>query len=165
MVDFHTAVRLAHWLRNAAYQELPKDTGEAMIFRVCRPARYLFALWIILAGVFAVLSFFVAGIEWYIRAGYIPAFLLIFTQWPWAVILDREGISKRSYLGVRNTISWQDVSALAFDSTSRKFTVLGKPGQTIRCSGYLVSPATFYKEIYKRAASLGPMPTRTPFEG
>ena len=84
------------WFREAAYKELPKDTGDAMIFRVSRPARTIYRFWILLVGVFAVLTFFVDGIEWYIRAAYIPFFLLAFTQWPWAVVLERDGISKRS---------------------------------------------------------------------
>ena len=165
IVDVFGIIRLVQWLRGAAYKELPKNTGDAMIFRVCRPARYLYVFWIILAGVFAVLSFFVGGIEWFIHAGYIPAFLLVFTQWPWAVILDRHGVSKRSYFGFRNMISWPEVKALAYDTTSRKFTVFGKPGKIIRCSPYLVSPATFYHEMYKHASALGPMPKRMQFEG
>jgi hypothetical protein len=160
MVDVFAAIRLVQWFRNAAYKELPKDTGDAMIFRASRPARYVLRFWILLLGIFAVLTFFVGGIEWYIRAGYIPLFLLAFTQWPWAVALDREGISKRSYIGWRKTISWTDVTALAYDSSSRRFTVVGKPGQIIRCPRYLASPATFHHEMYKHAAALGPMPTR-----
>jgi hypothetical protein len=164
MVDIFLIFRLMRWFREAAYKELPNDIGDAMIFRVSRPARYLYRFWILLVGVFAVLTFFVGGIEWYLRAVYIPFFLLAFTQWPWAVILDREGISQRSYLSLRKTIRWTDVTALAYDSTSRRFTVVGKPRETIRCSPYLVSPATFYHEMYKHAAALGPMPKRESFE-
>jgi hypothetical protein len=164
MVDIFLTFRLMRWFREAAYKELPTDTGDAMIFRVSRPARYLYRFWILLVGVFAVLTFFVAGVEWYLSAAYIPFFLLAFTQWPWAVVLDRDGISKRSYLSLRKAIRWTDVTALAYDRTSRRFTVVGKPGQTIRCSPYLVSPATFYHEMYKHAAALGPMPTRETFE-
>jgi hypothetical protein len=164
MVDVFAAIRLVQWFRDSAYKELPKDTGDAMIFRVSRPARHIFAFLILLVGVFAVLSFFVSGIEWYLRAAYIPFFLLAFTQWPWAVVLDRDGISKRSYLGLRRTIRWTEVTALAYDNTSRRFTVVGKPGQMIRCPRYLVSPATFHHEMYKHAGGLGPMPTRRPPE-
>jgi hypothetical protein len=164
MVDVFAAIRLVQWFRDAAYKELPKDAGDAMIFRVSRPARYIFAFWILLVGVFAVLSFFVGGIEWYLRAAYIPFFLLAFTQWPWAVVLNRDGISKRSYLGLCRTIRWTEVTALAYDNTSRRFTVVGKPGQIIRCPRYLVSPATFRHEMYKHAGGLGPMPTRRPHE-
>jgi hypothetical protein len=164
MVDVFAAIRLVQWFRDAAYKELPKDTGDAMIFRVSLPARYLFRFWILPVGVFAVLSFFISGIEWDLRAAYIPFFLLAFTQWPWAVVLHRDGISKRSYLGLRRTIRWTDVTALAYDSTSRRFTVVGKPGQIIRCPRYLVSPATFHHEMYKDAGGLGPMPTRRPHE-
>jgi hypothetical protein len=160
MVDLFAAIRLARWFRDAAYKELPKDAGDVMIFRVCRPARYLFSFWIALAGVFAALSFSIGGVDWYIRVVCIPAFLAVFTQWPWAVVLGREGISRRSYAGLRHTISWPDVSALAYDTTSRRFTIVGKPGQIIRCSSYMVSPATFHHEMYKRAPALGPMPTR-----
>jgi hypothetical protein len=161
MVDVFAAIRLVQWFRNAAYKELPEDTGDAMIFRVSRPARHVLRFWILLVGVFAVLTFFVGGIEWYIRAAYIPMFLLAFTQWPWAVVVDRQGISKRSTIGLRKTISWADVTALAYDSSSRRFTVVGKPGQIILCPRYLVSPATFHHEMYKHAAALGPMPTRS----
>jgi hypothetical protein len=164
MVDVFAAIRLVQWFRDAAYKELPKDAGDAMIFRVSRPARYIFAFWILLVGVFAVLSFFVGGIEWYLRAAYIPFFLLAFTQWPWAVVLNRDGISKRSYLGLCRTIRWTEVTALAYDNTSRRFTVVGKPGQIIRCPRYLVSPATFRHEMDKHAGGLGPMPTRRPHE-
>jgi hypothetical protein len=164
MVDVFAAIRLVQWFRDAAYKELPEDTGNAMIFRVSRPARYIFGFWIFLVGVFAVLTFFIDGIEWYLRGAYIPFFLLAFTQWPWAVVLHRDGISKRSYLGLRTTILWAEATALAYDSTSRRFTVVGKPGQMIRCPRYLVSPATFCYEMYKRAGGLGPMPTRRPYE-
>lgn len=150
------------WFREAACKELPKDTGDAMIFRVSRPARYIYRFWILLVGVFAVLTFFIGGIEWSLRAAYIPFFLLAFTQWPWSVVLDRDGISTRSYLSLRKTIRWTDVTALTYDRTSRRWTVVGKPGQAIRCSPYLVSPATFYHEMYRHAAALGPMPTRSP---
>jgi hypothetical protein len=135
-----------------------------MIFRVSRPARYIFGFWILMVGVFAVLTFFIDGIEWYLRAAYIPFFLFAFTQWPWPVVLNRDGISNRSYLGLRKTIRWTEVTALAYDSTSRRFTVVGKPGQMIRCPRYLVSPATFHHEMYKHADGLGPMPTRRPYE-
>lgn len=161
MVDYFLTMRLVKWFRDAAYKELPTDTGDAIIFRVSRPARYVFGFWIALFAAFGVLSFLIGGIEWYIRAAYIPAFALIFTQWPWAVALDREGISKRSYSGIRKTISWPDVTALKYERNSRRWTVAGKSGQTIRCSPYLVSPATFYREVYKHAPALGPMPTRT----
>ena len=164
MADVLAAIRLVQWFRDTAYKELPEDTGDAMIFRVCRPARYLFRFWILLVGVFAVLTFFIDGIEWYLRAAYIPFFLLAFTQWPWAVLLNRDGVSKRSYFGFRKTIPWPDVTAVAYDSTSRRFTVVGKPGQIIRGPRYLVSPATFHHEMYKHAAALGPMPTRESFE-
>jgi hypothetical protein len=164
MVDIFLTFRLMRWFREAAYKELRTDTGDAMIFRVSRPARYLYRFWIVLVGVFAVLTFFVGGIEWYLRAAYIPFFLLACTQWPWAVVLTRDGISKRSCLSLRKTIRRTDVTALAYDSTSRRFTVVGKHGQTIRCSPYLVSPATFCHEMYKHAAALGPMPTRSSFE-
>ena len=164
MVDVFAAIRLVQWFRDVAYKELPKDTGDAMIFRVSRPSRTILRFWILLVGVFAVLTFFIEGIEWYLRAAYIPFFLLAFTQWPWAVVLNRDGISKRSYLGLRRTIFWTEVTALAYNSTSRRFTVVGKPGQMIRCPRYLVSPATFYHEMYKHAGGLGPMPTRGPHE-
>jgi len=164
MVDVFAAIRLVQWFRDSAYKELPKDTGDAMIFRVSRPARYIFGFWILLVGVFAVLTFFISSVEWYLRAAYIPFFLLAFTQWPWAVVVNRDCISKRSYLGLRRTIRWTEVTALAYDSTSRRFTVVGKPGQMIRCPRYLVSPATFYHEMYKHADGLGPMPTRRPYE-
>jgi hypothetical protein len=164
MVDVFAAIRLVQSFRDAAYKELPKDTGDAMIFRVSRPARYIFGFGILLVGVFAVLSFFIDGIEWYLRAAYIPFFLLAFTQWPWAVVLNLDGLSKRSYLGLRRTIRWTEVTALAYDNTSRRFTVVGKPGQMIRCPRYLVSPATFYHEMHKHAGGLGPMPTRRPYE-
>jgi hypothetical protein len=164
MVDVFAAICLVQWFRDAAYKELPKDTGDAMIFRVSRPARTILRFWILLVGVFAVLTFFIGGIEWYLRAAYIPFFLLAFTQWPWAVVLHRDGISKRSYLGLRRTILWNEVTALAYDSTSRRFTVVGQPGQFICCPRYLVSPATFRHDMYKRAEGLGPMPTRGPHE-
>jgi hypothetical protein len=164
MVDAFAAIRLTRWFRGAAYKELPKDAGDAMIFRVSRPARYLFRFWIVLAGVFAALTFFVGGVEWYIRAISIPAFLILLTQWPWPVILDRQGISKRTYFGVRKMIRWPEVTSLAFDGTSRRFTIVGQPGHIIRCSPYMVSPAAFHLQMYKRAAALGPMPTRTSFE-
>jgi hypothetical protein len=164
MVDILLAIHLAQRFREAAYKELPKDTGDALVFRVSRPARYLFNFWNTLAGVLAVLSFFISGVEWHIRAISIPAFLAIFTQWPWAVVLNRQGISKRSFFGIRKTISWPEVTSLAYDTTSRRFTILGKPGQIIRCSSYMVAPATFHHEMYKHATALGPMPTRTFLE-
>src|SRR5258706_14973984 len=55
------------------------------------------------------------GVGWYIRAGCIPVFLLIITQWPRAVILNRKGISKHSFVALRNTISWPDVTALSYE--------------------------------------------------
>jgi len=39
MVDVFAAIRLVQWFRDAAYKELPKDTGDVMIFRVSRPAK------------------------------------------------------------------------------------------------------------------------------
>jgi hypothetical protein len=162
MVDIVLAIHLVKRFRAAAYKELPKDTGDALVFRVCRPARYLFRFWIALAGLFAVLAFFVGGIEWHIRAISVPAFLAIFTQWPWAVVLDRKGVSKRRYVGIRKTIPWPEVTSLGYERASHRFTVVGKSGEIIRTSSYLVSPATFHHEMYKHAPGLGPMPTRTP---
>jgi hypothetical protein len=163
MADIFLAIHLVQRFREAAHKELPKDTGDALVFRVSRPARYLFSFWIALAGVFTVLSFSIAGVDWYIRAISIPAFLAVFTQWPWAVVLDRQGISKRSFFGIRNTIPWLEVTSLAYDTSSRRFTIFGKPGQIIRCSSYLVSPATFHHEMYKHATALGQMPKRESF--
>jgi hypothetical protein len=161
MVDIFFAIRLVKWFRAAAYKEPPKDAGDALVFRVSRPARYLFRFWIVVAGFFALLAFYVGATDWYIRAVSIPAFLVLFTQWPWAVVLDRRGVSRRTYVGIRKTIPWQEVTSLGYEHTSHRFTVAGKPGQIIRTSAYLVSPATFHHEIYKHAAALGPMPTRT----
>jgi hypothetical protein len=135
-----------------------------MVFNVSRPARFLFRFWILLVGCFAVLTFLIHDIESYLRAIYIPFFLLAFTQWPWAVVVHREGVSKRSCYGLRNTIPWAEVTAPTFDRNSGRITVVGKPGQTIRCSPYLVSPATFRLEMYKHATALGPMPIRESLE-
>jgi hypothetical protein len=163
MVNAFPAIRLTRWLRGAAYKEFPKDAGDALIFHLSRPARYLFRFWIVLAGVIGVSTFFV-GVEWYVGAISIPAFLILLTQWPWPVILDRQGISKRTHFGVRKTIQWLEVTSLTYDVTSGRFTIVGQPGHLIRCSPYMVSPATFHLQMYKRATALGPMPTRTSFE-
>ena len=107
MADIFFALRLVKWFRAAAYTEPAKDTGRALVFRVSRPARYVFRFWIVVAGLFAVLAFYVGGTDWSIRAVSISAFLVFFTQWPWAVVLDRRGVSKRMYVGIRKTMDWR----------------------------------------------------------
>jgi hypothetical protein len=161
MANFFSPIHFIKWFRAAAYKEPPKDTGNALIFRVTRPARYLFRFSIVVAGLFALLAFYVGGTDWYIRAFSILAFLVLLARWPWAVVLDRRGVSKRIYVGIHKTIPWPEVTSLGYERNSHRFTVTGKRGQSIRTSAYVVSPATFHHEMYKRAAGLGPAPTRS----
>jgi hypothetical protein len=164
MVDTLLVMRLLEWFRKAAYKERPQDTGATLIFPVSRPARYFYAVGTLFAAALGVLSFFVEDLEWYIKFAFIPMVALFFTRWPWAVELGPEGISKRSYFGTTKTIHWMDVTALSFNRKTGIFTVIGKDGQKIKCSAFMVSPAQFYLEVYKRATALGPMPTRD-FDG
>ena len=160
MVDTLLIIRLLEWFRKAAYKERPHDTGTTLIFQVSWPARCFYAFGTLFAAALGVISFFVEGLEWYIRLAFIPMTAFFFTRWPWAVKLSPEGISKRSYFGVSKIIPWSDVRALSFNRKTGIFTVAGSYGEKIRCSAFMVSPAQFYAEVYKRAAALGPMPTR-----
>ena len=160
MVDTLLIIRLLEWFRKAAYKERPKDTGTMLIFPVSWPARYFYACGVLFAAALGVLAFFVEDIDWYIKFAFIPMTAFFFTRWPWAVKLGPEGVSKRSYFGVTKTILWFDVTALSFNRKTGIFTVMGRDGQKIRCSAFMVSPAQFYAEVHKRAPALGPMPTR-----
>jgi hypothetical protein len=146
--------------RESAYKEAPVERGNGTIFRESRPARYFYRFGITFFGAMAVLSFVVKDVEWYIRAGYIPMFAFLFMRWPWATKITGQGVSRRSYFGVLRTIEWSDVTALNYDRRAGRFTVIARSGATIRCSAFMVSPPVFYREVYRRAPQLGPMPTR-----
>ena len=160
MVDPWLVIRLLDWFRDAAYKEQPVESGSTLVFRVNRPARYFFAGGTLFAAVLAVLSFFIQDIERQIQLGLVLLAALFFARWPWAVKLSPDGVSKRTYFGFTKTIPWMDVIALEFNRKTGIFTVTSKFGQKMRCSAFMVSPARFYAEMYKRASGLGPMPTR-----
>jgi hypothetical protein len=160
MGDLFFVIRLLQWFREAPDTEPPVERRGAILYRVCRPARYFFGFGILFTSAMGVLSFLVGDIEWYIRAAYIPGVAFLFTRWPWTVKLDRAGVSKRSYVAIRTTVRWSDVSALAYDRPTRRFTVVGRTGARIRCTPFMVAPPHFYREVYRQAPALGPMPTR-----
>lgn len=160
MLDVFISARLLRWFREAAPKEQPVDSGDALIFRVARPARYFFGIGIFFAFALGVGAFLAPAIEWYVRLIYLILVPVLFLRWPWALKLTPDGVSKRSYLGITRTIPWMDVIALEFNRTTGVFTITSKFGPKIRCSAFMVSPARFYAEMYKRATGLGPMPTR-----
>jgi len=159
-VDLGLVFGLLGWFRKAAYKERVVETANATIFRVCLPARCFFGGGILLCGVCAAASFMVDGVPEYVRIGYIPAFLILFTRWPWSLRLDHEGVSRRSYFGTARMIAWVDVTGLAYERRSGRFTIGGRTGEKIRCSPFMVDPTLFYVEMHKRATALGPMPKR-----
>jgi len=159
-VDTNPILGLLRYFRTAAYKEPAEASGDVMIFRLSRPARYFFCAGILFAGMMCPASFLVKGVPRYFALAFGLAFLATFTRWPWSIRMDRVGISTRSYFGIRKTIRWPEVASYDHDSRSGAASVLSSTGQRIRCSPFMVSPATFYKEIYQRAPALGTMPMR-----
>lgn len=160
IVDTKPIRGLLRYFRTAAYKEPAEASGDIIIFRFSRPARYFFCFGILFVGMMCLVSFLVKGVPRYFALAFALAFLATFLRWPWSIRMDRVGISTRSYFGIRKTIRWPEVASFDHDPKRGGASVLSSTGQRIRCSPFMVSPATFYKEIYQRAPALGAMPMR-----
>src|SRR6202040_3281243 len=75
----------------------------------------------------------------------------LFHFWPWRVVLDRDGISKRNYFGVKKVLRWTDVVTLMYREHSEDYLVIGRDGTKIWFSPFHVDPVHFEIEVLKNS--------------
>src|ERR1700688_1991094 len=97
---------LSSWFRDSASKAQSRTNGDQIYFPVVLPARIICSLG---ASTFGPLTAFVSiapGSSALERGCLALMTIWLFHFWPWRVVLDRDGISKRNYFGVKKVLRW-----------------------------------------------------------
>ena len=141
----------ASWFRDAASKTKASRNDDQLIFPVVFRARVFCGLG---AAVFCPLfaaSIFMLGYSLLERAFLALITIWLFHYWPWRVVLDRDGISKRNFFGIKKMLPWSEVAMLQYREQSEDYLAIGRDGTNIWFSSFHVDPAQFEAEVLKNS--------------
>jgi len=142
---------LLSWFRAAASKAHANQRGDRLVFPVVLPAKMFFALGAAIFGSVAVALSVASGHSAWVRLCLVILGIWLFSYWPWTVALDREGISKRSYFGVRRLIPWSEVARLLYRERYEDYVAVSRGGAIMWFSSFHVDPARFEAEVLKNS--------------
>jgi hypothetical protein len=142
---------LLSWFRALASEAHAKQRGDRLIFPVVIPAKIFFALSAAIFGSGAVVLSVASGHSVWVRLGLIILAIWLFSYWPWTVVLDRDGIFKRNYFGVKSMIPWSQVARLVYRERYEDYVAVGHEGAIIWFSSFHADPARFEAEVLKNS--------------
>lgn len=152
MLGWNTLIRLlTSWFRDAASKARAKQRVDRLIFPVAIPARIICALGAATFGSLAAALSLAPGTSIWARLGLAFLAIGLFHYWPWSVVLDREGVSKRNFFGVRKLMRWPEVASLTYREESEDYVLSGRDSTKIWFSPFHVDPARFEAEILKHS--------------
>jgi hypothetical protein len=141
----------ASWFRDAASKTKAIHEGDQLIFPVVFRARIVCGLGAALFGPLFVASAFIPRNSILERVFFGLMAVWLFHYWPWRVVLDRDGISKRNYLGAMKLLRWAEVTTLLYREQTEDYLVMGRDGTKIWFSSFHVDPALFEAEVLKNS--------------
>jgi hypothetical protein len=103
---------LSSWFRDSASKAQATTNGDQIYFPVVLPARIICSLGASLFGPFTAFFSIVPGSSALERGALALVTIWLLHDWPWCVVMDRDGISKRNYFGIKKVSRWPDVVAL-----------------------------------------------------
>jgi hypothetical protein len=142
---------LASWFREAASRAPAKRIGDRLIFPVVLRARIFCALGALILGPGFVVASLAPRTPTGVRILLVLLAIWLFHYWPWSVVIDREGVSKRKYFGLRKLLAWPEIQSLTYREKSEDYVLNGQDGTTIWFSSFHVDPGTFESEILKQS--------------
>ena len=141
----------ASWSRDAASNARASRADGRLIFPVVFQAKICCAMVI---AVFVPLLLFAGlthGTPIFGRIFCALFAIFLFRFWPWRVVLDKDGISKRNYIGAGRLMQWSEVTSLVYREKFEDYIVTGRDGTKIRFSPFHVDSAQFEAEVLKNS--------------
>jgi hypothetical protein len=142
---------LLSWFRDAASRARAKQLGDRLIFPVVMPARIFWALGAAIYGSVAAVLLLASEHSAWIQLCLLIFAIWIFSYWPWTVTLDRNGISKRNYFGMKKLLRWSEVIRLRYRERFEDYVAVSREGRIIWFSSFHVDPARFEAEVLKNS--------------
>jgi len=142
---------LVSWFREAASKTRAKQRGDRLIFAVVMPAKIYHASRAAILGSAAGVLAVAPGHSIWVRMALALVVIWIFSYWPWTIALNRDGISKRNYFGVKRKILWSELERLVYREELEDYLVIGRDGGQIWFSPFHVDPARFEEEVLKNS--------------
>ena len=140
---------LASWFRDAASKAPAFRKGDQLIFPVVLRAKIFCSLGAATFGPLFAVSAIAREIPTLERVFFGLMTIWLVHYWPWRVVLDRNGISKRNYFGMMKLIPWSEVVSLRYRQKSEDYLVIGRDGTKIWFSSFHIDPARFEQEVLK----------------
>jgi hypothetical protein len=142
---------LLSWFRYAASKAHAKQLGDRLIFPVVMPARIFWALGAAIYSAAAAALILASAHSAWIQLCLLIFAIWIFSYWPWTVTLDRDGISKRNYFGVKKLVLWSEVVRLLYRERFEDYVAVSRGGGIIWFSSFHVDPVRFEAEVLKNS--------------
>src|SRR5579864_3096695 len=142
---------LLSWFRDAASKAHAKQRGDQLIFPVVLPARIFCASGAAIFGSAVAVLSVTSGHSAWVQLCLLIFAIWLFSYWPWTVALDRDGISKRNYFGVKELVLWSEVVRLLYRERFEDYLAVSGQGGIIWFSSFHVDPARFEAEVLKNS--------------